>query len=108
MAGGEQIPSSRKPLELVRSTPGEAQARAGDEVGYDPRHKDLVRVGLGHDARCGMNGNAADVPASDFDFAGMKASAQRQSDLLRGGSERQGTADGAARSIESRQNAVSG
>jgi hypothetical protein len=55
-----------------------------------------------------MNGNAADVPASDFDFAGMKASAQRQSDLLRGGSERQGTADGAARSIESRQNAVSG
>ena len=84
------------------------QACAGDEVGYDPRYQDFVRLGLRHNTRCGMNGNAADVPASDFDFAGMKASAQRQSDLLRGGSERQGTADGAARSIESRQNAVSG
>ncbi len=55
-----------------------------------------------------MNGYAPDVPASDLDFAGVKTRAQRQSNLLRGRSERQSTADGAARSVESRQNAVSG
>src|SRR6478752_1457356 len=108
MAGGEQIPSARKPLELVRSPFGEAQARAGDEVGYDPRYQDFVRLRLRHDARGGMDGYAPDVMAPDLDFAGMKARAQRQSDLLRGRPERQGTAYGAARSIESRQNAVAG
>jgi hypothetical protein len=50
-----------------------------------------------------MNGYTPDVPASDFDFAGMKARAQRQSDLLRDRFERQCTPDSAARSIESRQ-----
>jgi len=55
-----------------------------------------------------MDGYAPDVPAPDFDFAGMEARSQRQSDLLRGRFERQCTPDSAARSIESRQNAVSG
>ena len=108
MAGGEQIPSSRKPLELVRPTFREAQAGACDEIGHDPRYENFVRPRLCHDARGGMNGYTPDVPASDFDFAGMKARAQRQSDLLRDRFERQCTPDSAARSIESRQNAVSG
>jgi hypothetical protein len=47
MAGREQIPSSRKPLELVRSTLSEAQARAGDEVGYDSRYQDFVPAETG-------------------------------------------------------------
>ena len=75
MVGGEQIPSSRKPLELVRPTFGETQAGAGDEIGYDSRYKDFVRLRLRHNARCSMNGYTPDVPASDFDFAGMKARA---------------------------------
>ena len=108
MAGSEQIPSARKPLELMRSTFGETQARAGDEIGYDPRYQDFVRLRLRHDARGGMDGYATDVPAPDFDFAGMEARAQRQSDLLCGGPKRQSTADSPARSIERRQNAVPG
>ncbi len=55
-----------------------------------------------------MDGYAPDVPPSDLDFAGMKTRAQRQSNLLRGRSERQSAADGTARSVESRQNAVAG
>src|SRR6476469_7246337 len=108
MAGSEQIPSTRKPLELVRSTFGEAQAGACDEIGYDSRYQDFVRLRLRHDARGCMYGYTPDFPATDFDFAAMKAPTQRQSDLLRGRFERQCTPDSAARSIESRQNAVSG
>jgi hypothetical protein len=55
-----------------------------------------------------MNGYTPYISASNLNFAGMEARAQRQSNLLGGHSERQGTPDGAARSIESRENAVSG
>ena len=35
-----------------------------------------------HDASCGVNGNADDIPTSQFDLAGMQTGAQRQADLL--------------------------
>jgi hypothetical protein len=49
---------------------------------------------------------AADIPAPDFNLTGMQTGAERQADLLCGCSERQSAANGATRSVESRQNAV--
>jgi hypothetical protein len=42
-----------------------------------------------------VNGDAADIPASDLNFAGVQTRPQRQSDLQGGGAERQGAPDGA-------------
>ncbi len=55
-----------------------------------------------------MHRDAADVPASDFDFAGVEARAQRQADLPCRGAERQRAAHRARRPVESRENAVAG
>jgi len=80
-ARSKQIPSARKAFKLVRSAIGEFQTCSGHKIGHDPRDKDLVGVGLGHDASRGVHGNTADIPASDFDLASVKARAQRQTDL---------------------------
>src|SRR6266403_6413940 len=81
-ARSKEIPSARKALKLVRSAIREFQTCSGHKIGHDPRDKDLVSVGLRHDASRGVHGNTADIPASDFDLTGVKARAQRQTDLF--------------------------
>ena len=61
-----------------------------------------------HDASCGVNGNAADIPTSQFDLAGMQTGAQGQADLLGGRPERQRASDRASGPVERRENAVAG
>ena len=53
-----------------------------------------------------MHGNAADIPASQFDLAGMQTGAQRQADLFARGFERQRAPYRAAGAVECRENAV--
>jgi hypothetical protein len=55
-----------------------------------------------------VNRNTSDVAPPYLDFAGVKTCAQRQTDLLSRRSERQSASDGAAGSIERRQNAIAG
>src|SRR4051812_41821817 len=62
-ARSKEIPSARKALKLVRSAIGEFQTCSCHKIGYDPRNKDLVSVGLRHDASCGVHGNTAGIPA---------------------------------------------
>src|SRR6266404_1926797 len=81
-ARSKKIPSARKALQLVRSAIREFQTCSGHKIGHDPRDKDLVSAGLRHDASRGVHGNTADIPASDFDLSGVKARAQRQTDLF--------------------------
>ena len=59
-----------------------------------------------HDASCGVNGNAADIPTSQFDLAGMQTGAQRQADLFAHGFKRQRAPHRAAGAVERRENAV--
>ena len=66
----------------MRSAIREFQTSSGHKIGHDPRDKDLVSVGLRHDASRGVHGNTADIPASDFDLTGVEARAQRQTDLF--------------------------
>src|SRR5450432_1359970 len=90
----------------MRPSLGKFQTGTGDKVRYDSRNKHFAGQRLGHDAGCGMHGDPSNIPTSHFDLTGMETRAQWQTDLLRGSSERQSTANAAARSIESRQNAV--
>lgn len=76
-ACSKEIPSVRKALKLVRSAIRESQTCSGYKIGHDPRDKDLVSFGLGHDASRDVHGNTADIPTSDFDLTGVKARAQR-------------------------------
>jgi hypothetical protein len=61
----------------MRTPFGEFQAGASDEICDHSGNKNLARSAMCHDASCGVNGNAADIPTSHFDFAGMQTSAQR-------------------------------
>src|SRR5271168_3912937 len=97
---GEQLPAAWKTFEFVKSAVAELEAGAGHEVGHDPRDQHFVRLRLRHDARGGVHGDAADIPAPDLDFAGMQSGAQRQADLLGGRPERQRAADRASRPID--------
>lgn len=81
-ACSKEVPSIRKALKLVRSAIREFQTCSGHEIGHDPRNKDLVSFGLGHAASREVHSNTTDIPTSDFDLTGVKARAQRQTDLL--------------------------
>ena len=77
LRGSKQVPSTRKAFEFKRPTIGEFQARACYEIGDNPRYKNFVSPGLGHNTRSGMNGYAPNVPTPDFNFPSMEAHAQR-------------------------------
>jgi hypothetical protein len=66
----------------MRTPFGEFEAGAGDEIGDYPGNKNFARRTMRHDARGGVHGDAADIPASQFDLAGVQTGAQRQADLL--------------------------
>jgi hypothetical protein len=61
----------------MRSAFGEFQAGTGHEIGSDSRHQDFARLGFRQHAGSGMNGDGADIAASQFDFTGVKACTQR-------------------------------
>ena len=92
----------------MRSALGEFQPGPCHKVRDNSGNENFVRLGERHDASCGVNGNAADIPTSQFDLAGMQTGAQRQADLFRRRAKSQRAANCAARSIEGRQNPVAG
>ena len=62
----------------MRAALGEFQACAGHEVSHNFLNENFAGLRLGHDTGRGMHGYAADIPASDFDLAGMQTRTQRQ------------------------------
>jgi hypothetical protein len=106
LGGGKQIPSTRKALEFKGSAFGKFQAGAGDKVSDHPRYQYLVRSRLRHNSRGSVHRNATDILSPNFDLAGVQACAERQADVFRGGAESERAPDGAAGTVERRQNAV--
>jgi hypothetical protein len=80
----------------MRTSFGEFQAGASDEIGDHSGNKNLARRAVRHDASRGVNGDAADIPTSQLDLAGMQTGAQRQADLFTRGFKRQRTPHRAA------------
>jgi hypothetical protein len=62
-------------FEFERAAFREFEPGAGDKVGYNARHKDLVRAGLRHHARSGVHRDPADILAPHLDFARVRAGA---------------------------------
>ncbi|MEH2519115.1 hypothetical protein V1279_004688 [Bradyrhizobium sp. AZCC 1610] len=62
-------------FEIERAAFRKLESGAGDKIGYNARHKNLVRAALRHDARGGVHRDPADILAPYLDFAGVKASA---------------------------------
>jgi hypothetical protein len=102
----EQIPSSRQALRRLRTSLGEFQAGASDEIRDHSGNKNLARRSMRHDASRGVHGDAADIQTSQFDLAGMQTGAPRQADLFRIGLERQRAPNPAAGAAECRENAL--
>ena len=73
---GKQIPSARKALEFMRAALGEFQAGAGHEVSHNSRNENFAGLRLGHDAGRGVHSYASNIPASDFDLAGMQTATE--------------------------------
>ena len=67
----------------MRTPFGEFQAGASDEISDHSGNKNLAPSAMRHDANCGVDGNASDIPTSQFDLAGMQTVAQWQADLFR-------------------------
>jgi hypothetical protein len=65
-------------------------------------------LALRHDASSSVNRDASHVAISQFDLPRVKTRSKRQTDLLGGSFERQGTADRATWTIKGRQNAITG
>ena len=49
--------------------PGETLHGTGYKIGHDARYQHFSRLRLCHDARCRVNGDAADVAATRLDFS---------------------------------------
>jgi hypothetical protein len=90
----------------MRTPFGKFQAGASDEISDHSGNKHLARRAMRHDASCGVNGNAADIPTSQFDLAGMQTSAQWQADLFAHGFKRQRAPHRSPRAVKGRENAV--
>jgi hypothetical protein len=93
-------------FEIERAAFRKFESGAGDKIGYNTRHKNLVRAGLRHHARGGVHRDPADILATHLDFAGVQAGAQRETDLLRSCAEGERATHRAARSVEGCENAV--
>jgi hypothetical protein len=93
-------------FEIERAAFRKFESGAGDKIGYNARHKNLVRAALRHDARGGVHRDPADILAPYLDFAGVKAGAQRESNLPRSRAEGERATHRAPRSVEGCENAV--
>jgi len=73
---------------------------AGDEY--------LVRLGLCHNARADVDRNSADLAVDQLTLAGVKTGSDFDAELRQGVADSAGTADGACRPVEAREEAIPG
>ena len=92
----------------MRSALREFQPCPCHEVRDNSGNENFVRLRVRHDASGRVHRYSPDIPASDFNFAGMETGARRQANLFRRRAKRQGAANCAALSIKRRQNPVAG
>ena len=104
----EQFPRSRQALEAARAALGEFEAGARGQFGHDARDPDFAGLRLRHHPRSGVDREAADVVAAQFDLAGVHAGAQRKPGRANRRTERQRATHRAARTVEGRQQPVAG
>jgi hypothetical protein len=93
-------------FEIERSAFRKFETSTGDKIGYNARHKNLVRAALRHHARGGVHRDPADILIPHLNFAGVQAGAQRETHLLRGCAEGERATHRAPRSVEGCENAV--
>ena len=84
-----------------------ANAGARHQVADRGGHQDLLRVGMLRDLAGGLHGGAANATAGDFALSDVQAGAHANSQAGGVMRNRRGTADGAGRTIEGGQQAVS-
>lgn len=106
--GGEEGPGSWDSFEGVVASVLEGDSRAGDEVGDGPGGEDLPRASMVLDSLADVDGDAADVAAAYFDFAGVNANAHLDTEVGGGLVEGEAAGDGPAGAVEGGQEAVSG
>jgi hypothetical protein len=58
-------------FEIERTALRKFEPSAGDKIGYNARHKNLVCAALRHQARGGVHRDPADILAPHLDFAGV-------------------------------------
>jgi hypothetical protein len=58
-------------FEIERAAFSKFEPGAGDKIGYNARHKNLVRPALRHHARGGVHRDPADILAPHLDFTGV-------------------------------------
>src|SRR5206468_2102017 len=102
----EQLPRSLYPLQFVLTAANEHQPRSGHEVADCARYEDLVRGGEGGDARRGVDRDPAQRRLVALDLAGMHPRARLKSKLACGALDRAGALDGAAGSVEVREQPI--
>ena len=92
----------------MRSALREFQPGPCHEVRDNSGNENFVGLRVRHDASRRVHRNSADIPAPDFNFAGMETGARRQANLFGRRAKRQRAANCAARSIKRRQNPIAG
>ena len=100
------IPLAGKAFEIERAAFRKFEPGAGDKIGYNAGHQNLVRAALRHYASGSVHRDPADILAPDLDFTGMQARAKRQTDLLRTGAEGERATHRAPWSVKGCENAV--
>jgi hypothetical protein len=103
---GVQTPVTRHALQLRRPAIHERQPGSRYEVSNSARDEDLARSCLACDARTYMHRDAADRPIDDLAFSGVKSCSDLKSKFAYSVGDRRGTADGACRPVEAREEPV--
>src|SRR5882672_3997547 len=102
----EQLPRSLDPLQFVLAAVHEHQPRSGHQVADCARHEDLVRGSERGDARRRVDRDPAQRGLVALDLAGMHPRARLKPELACGALDRAGALDGAAGSVEVREQPI--
>src|SRR5262249_7758392 len=104
----EQAPLVGDAAQRVGAAIAEPQARACDEVLHGAGYQDLVRRGERRDARADVHRDSDDALARELALAGVQPRAQLEAHRAHALAHGDGAADGARRTVEGREEAVTG
>ncbi len=102
------MPPTGHTFEFIFAPIGKPDLRANDQVSDGPRSKDLVWSRQRRNAGTDVDRHAADVAATTLDLSSMKSDAYLDSKALRATTDRTCTLNGSSRSVERRQEPVTG
>ncbi len=104
----EQAPLSGDALENVFAPVSKVQPGAGDEILDGSGHENLIGSGERCDPRADVDGDAAEIVADHFAFAGVKSGADLDAQRPGVGGNGDGATDAARRPVERGQKPVAG